>query len=233
MQKIGLGLMMVLLMVAWGCGTTSVSSTFTSKETPVTKYTPPPSNFTAKRIAVLLFKDKTKNSPLKGDVGNMAIDQMITLLVNSDRFQVIERERMDELLKEQNLSKEGIVDASSAAQAGKVLGAEYIFTGSITNWEVKATKGATWALILSTGSAELSIDLAVDGRIIDTTTGSIIAADSGEIKRVEKESSTSLLGIGPDGYVQLKDSVAGKQLRLALDQMLSKMIPRIDSKFSK
>ncbi len=233
MQRICLGMIVVLMMVVLGCGTTGVSSTFTSDETSITQYTPPPSGFTAKRIAVLLFKDKTKNSPLKGDVGNMAIDQMITLLVNSDRFQVIERERLEDLLKEQNLAKEGIVDTATAARIGKVLGAELIFTGSITNWEVKHTKGGTFVLVAGTKKTEINIDLAVDGRIIDATTSAIVAADSGEIKRVEKVSSTAILGLGPRGYVKLDESVAGKQLRLALDQMLKKMIPRIDRKFSK
>lgn len=233
MQRILLGLTLMGVIVALGCGTTGVSSTFTSDETPITQYTSPPSGFTAKRIAVLLFKDKTKNSPLKGDVGNMAIDQMITLLVNSDRFQVIERERLEDLLKEQNLAKEGIVDTATAARIGKVLGAELIFTGSITNWEVKTTKTGTWFVVAGTKKREVTIDLAVDGRIIDATTSAIVAADSGEIKRVEKVSSTAILGIGPKGYIKLDESVAGKQLRLALDQMLKKMIPRIDRKFSK
>lgn len=233
MQRIWLGLVASIIMVSLGCATTGVSSSFTSDETVVTQYAPPPSGFTPKRIAVLVFKDKTKESPYKGDVGSMAIDQMISLLVNSDRFQVIERERLDEILKEQNLGKEGIVDQATAAKIGKILGAELIFTGAVTNWEVKVTKTGTWALIIGTDKKELNIDLAVDGRIIDTTTGTIVVADVGEIKRKESVSSAELLGIGPDGFVQLKESAAGKQLRLALDQMLKKMVPQIDRKLSK
>lgn len=227
------GIMAGLVLALLGCGSTSVSSSYTKDTTPVTTYTPPPATIQKKRIAILPFKDKTTNSPIKGDVGSLAVDQLTTLLVNTGRFSVIERERIDAILAEQGLAGKGIVDAATAAQVGKALGAELIFTGAVTNWEVKEARTGNFVLIAGSNEKAIDIDLAVDGRIIDTTTSEIFFADSGEIKRQEKVSSTSVLGGAPGGYIRLEQSVAGKQLRLALDDMLAKIIPKVDAKFSK
>lgn len=231
MVLIVIGLLLGSVLI--GCGTTGVSSTYTIEQTPVTKFEPPPVNLNAKRIAVIEFKDKTMNSPLKGNVGSIAIDELTTLLVNSGRFQVIERERIDALLQEQGLAGKGIVDTATAAQIGKVLGAELIFTGAVTNWEVKETKSGTFIIVAGTKSQNLHIELAVDGRIIDTSTGTILFADSGEVSRDEAVSSTAILNIAPGGYVRLEQSVAGKQMRMTLNEMLKKMMPKIDRQFSK
>ncbi|MFH1230099.1 MAG: CsgG/HfaB family protein [Planctomycetota bacterium] len=228
-----IGVTAVMVFSLMSCGVTGVQSSYTVDKTPVTTYNPPPAALKVKRIAVLPFKDKTTNSPIKGDVGSMAVDQLTTLLVNSDRFAVIERERIDALLTEQGLAGKGVVDSATAAQLGKVLGAELVFTGAVTNWEVKESKSGTFILIGGSNEKAIDIDLAVDGRIIDTTTSQIYVADSGEIKRQEKVSSSSILGFAPGGYIRLDQSVAGKQLRLALDAMLSKMIPKVDAKFSR
>ena len=216
-----------------GCGISRVSSTYSVDTTPVKTYTPPPATIKVKTIAILPFKDKTTNSPIKGDVGSMAVDQLTTLLVNSERFNVIERERLDAVLAEQGLAGKGIVDSATAAQVGKVLGVDLIFTGAVTNWEVKESKSATFVLIGGGSERALDIDMAVDGRIIDTTTGQIFFADSGEVKRTESVSKSAILSFAPDGYIKLDQSVAGKQLRLVLDNMLSKIIPKVDAKFSR
>jgi len=221
------------LFALMGCGMTRVSSTYSVDTTPVKTYTPPPATIKVKTIAVLPFKDKTTNSPIKGDVGSMAVDELTTLLVNTERFSVIERERLDAVLAEQGLAGKGIVDSATAAQVGKVLGVDLIFTGAVTNWEVKESRSSTFVLIGGGAEKAIDIDLAVDGRIIDTTTGQIFFADSGEIKRQEKVSTSVILSFSPGGYVRLEQSVAGKQMRLALDNMLSKIIPKVDAKFSR
>ncbi|MEW6025695.1 MAG: CsgG/HfaB family protein [Planctomycetota bacterium] len=223
----------VAVLTLAGCAGTRVSSTYSVDTTPVKTYAPPPAAIKVKTIAVLPFKDKTANSPIKGDVGSMAVDQLTTLLVNTERFSVIERERLDAVLAEQGLAGKGIVDSATAAQVGKILGVDLIFTGAVTNWEVKETRSATFVLVGGGSEKAIDIDLALDGRIIDTTTGQIYVADSGEIKRQEKVSSTAILSFSPGGYVKLDQSVAGKQLRLALDNMLSKMVPKVDAKFSR
>jgi len=232
-KTIFMGVLAGVFFTLMGCGMSRVSSTYTVDTTPVKAYAPPPATIKIKTIAVLPFKDKTTNSPIKGDVGSMAVDQLTTLLVNTERFSVIERERLDAVLAEQGLAGKGVVDSATAAQIGKILGVDLIFTGAVTNWEVKESKSATFVLVGGGSERAIDIEMAVDGRIIDTSTGQIFFADSGEVKRQESVSKSAILSFAPSGYIKLDQSVAGKQLRLVLDNMLSKIIPKVDAKFSR
>lgn len=51
-------------------------------------------------------------------------------LVNTNKFNVIEREKMNELLKEQGVQISGLVNDSSIVQAGKLLGVKRMATGT-------------------------------------------------------------------------------------------------------
>jgi len=59
-------------------------------------------------------------------------DVLISSLGNTGAFQVLERSKMDEILKEQGFQKSGICDESSCAlEMGQLLGVELIGLGSI------------------------------------------------------------------------------------------------------
>ncbi|MFH1230100.1 MAG: CsgG/HfaB family protein [Planctomycetota bacterium] len=231
-----------------GCGMLNTSSTYKDDDSKCGIYPPPPPNFPRKRIAVIPFSDKTKQQYTKSDLGSQAVDISITLLLNAERFDVVEREKLDSLLAEQKLV--GIVDPETAAKAGKILGADLIFTGAITDFEVKETetgsrfalppgsinKIKTPAIAFKDKTKVLSISLAIDGRVIETETSRVIFAGSGEIKREEKTKDFTLwvdgANISQKGKIRLDQSAAGKQLRFALDNMIQKIIPKIDAKYA-
>ncbi len=52
-------------------------------------------------------------------------------LVNQGSFSVVERSRLDRILKEHQLGQQGILDARTAAKIGKLLSVEGVITGSI------------------------------------------------------------------------------------------------------
>src|SRR5262249_39695205 len=49
----------------------------------------------------------------------------------SDKFSVVERDKLNMVLKEQGLAQSGAVDPASAAKVGKILGVKYIVLGGI------------------------------------------------------------------------------------------------------
>ena len=61
--------------------------------------------------------------------------------VLSSRFSVIEREKLDLVLKEQGLATSGALDQQTAAKVGRVLGIKYIITGAIDKFAINTTKG--------------------------------------------------------------------------------------------
>ena len=63
-------------------------------------------------------------------------DMLITELATNDSIRVVERDQLQKLIAEQNLSRSGRVDKQTAVQIGKVLGAHHmIFGGFVIDTE--------------------------------------------------------------------------------------------------
>ena len=68
----------------------------------------------------------------KGKISIPSIqDQIITVLLESDRFFVIDRKSLKALLEEQKLSMTGVVDSMEMVKAGKIVGVKGFFYGSV------------------------------------------------------------------------------------------------------
>lgn len=85
------------------------------------------------RIAVAAFEDKTKKG--EGRIGSGMATMLTTALVNSNRFLVLERDLLGDVLREQDLGASGRVRAETAAPVGEVEGAELLVIGAITAFE--------------------------------------------------------------------------------------------------
>ena len=81
-------------------------------------------------------------------------DLMINALVNQDRFRVVERNKLDVLLEEQNRSQTELFDQSTAINLGRLIAANSILAGSI----IKTRTG-----------------IEIVARLIDTETSMIMA----------------------------------------------------------
>jgi TolB-like protein len=63
------------------------------------------------------------------------IDELEYRLVNSAKFTVVDRRRLDQIRSEQNFQMSGDVDDDSAVSIGNMLGATIVITGSVANTE--------------------------------------------------------------------------------------------------
>jgi hypothetical protein len=104
-------------------------------------------------VAILPFENKGASR----DLGEIILDKMITVMVNQERFKVMERAQLDKILQEQSLGSSGIIDATTAAEIGKGIGVDAIIIGSVA----------------ATASGSISID----ARVIDTESAAIIVAE--------------------------------------------------------
>jgi len=57
-------------------------------------------------------------------------DLLLTELAQNPGIRVVERENIQKLIEEQNMGRDGRVEAGTAAQMGKLLGAKHMLTGS-------------------------------------------------------------------------------------------------------
>src|SRR5215213_5967908 len=82
-------------------------------------------------IAVLYFDNNSigKDHADYDGVGKGVADMLITDMASNPNVQVVERERVQALLTEQNLTKGGTIDPQTAIRLGKIIGAQYMITG--------------------------------------------------------------------------------------------------------
>lgn len=233
-----------------GCGTSTKEEYKADKMEAIGNYPAAPSGYTKVRAAVVEFQDKTAYAGrgwYARPVGEQGGEQFETLVSRSNRFNLIERLRLADLKKEQ--SEVGTVDPSEMAKAGKVRGVDYMFFGAITNFKVTVNKsstaggafdrllGAAAPVHFDTSKTEVKTDVGVDVKLVNTTTGEIIAKDFGEVTRTDVASAwgMKIFDVGGSAKNELKidaDS-QGKILRWALDESYKKLLPSIDDKFSR
>jgi len=177
-----------------------------------------------KRIAVFSFENKSKSGwswYTGGSPGDGMADMLTTELVKSGKYTVIEREEIAKIMQEQNLGMSGRVTEQSAAKVGKLLGVELAVLGAVT--EFGASKGGTGGRIkgVRLGVSKQKASVAIDVRIVNTTTGEILAAEN-----VRKEKSKGGLSIStPKGGFRNRNdfdrSLAGKATREAVESIMA------------
>lgn len=179
------------------------------------KYTGP-----RRRVGVIDFENKSAYG--QNRLGQAASDILITELVKTGKFIVVERDKMNKLFEEQKLGLTGAIDSNTAAQMGKILGLNAIVTGAISNFGVRTT-GSDY---LIAQSKRQEATCTVDIRVVDAETGQILLADSG--KGVSKVSSGEFLGMGTKG--SYAESIEGDALRAAVSQLITNIASQINKK---
>ena len=82
------------------------------------------------KIAIIEFSD------LNGNVtqfGKFLAEELTTRLFLTGKFEVIERQMLNKVMEEHQLTLSGMIDESSAKELGKILGVDAIATGSISD----------------------------------------------------------------------------------------------------
>ena len=117
-------------------------------------------------------------------------DIVIEKLVDSERFKVVERERMKEVLNELAFQFGGVVNENTVVQMGNMLGASYLVAGSITGLSTKKS-GVDYKHSDAGGGSfnKMTVMANVTMRFIDVETGQIVlvASGTGESARTNAE----------------------------------------------
>ena len=82
-------------------------------------------------VAVLYFDNNSigKDARDYDGIGKGMADLLITDMASASNVTVVEREKIQALLTEQNLTKEKTIDQATAIKLGKIVGAQYMITG--------------------------------------------------------------------------------------------------------
>lgn len=194
-------------------------------------------------IAILNFEFGTVQRWWDGnqDIGAGISDLLVDELVNDGSFRIIERKQLDAILAEQDLAQSERADpsAKTLVQIGKLLGARYVVTGSVTKFGTEQSKksvgGGGWGSrygVGSVGTSKGKANVAIAARIIDTTTGEIMASAKGE--GTSKRSGLLLAGAGGGavggmgriefGSSDFRSTILGEATDEAIKQTAAKLI---------
>lgn len=177
------------------------------------------------------------------DIGKGIADMIVDGLVEDGTYRVIERKRLDAILAEQNFSNSDRADPEQGqiVKIGKALGVKYLIVGSITKFgmEDKGTRigGGLWGGgkfgLGDVGTKKGKANVAITARMIDSTTGEIMASAKGEA--TSSRSGLLLGGAGnhATGHVEFgsqnfKDTVLGEATEAAVKQVVAKLIASRD-----
>jgi curli biogenesis system outer membrane secretion channel CsgG len=164
-------------------------------------------------------------------------------LVNDGSFRVIERKRLNALLAEQNFSNSERADpaAKTVASIGKVLGVKYLIVGSVTKFgtENNSKGGNAGAFgggkfgLGQIGMSKGKANVAITARIVDVTTGEILASAKGE--GTSKRSGLLVGGAGGGGgsggggsigfgSSDFHDTIIGEATEIAVKDTVLKLV---------
>jgi curli biogenesis system outer membrane secretion channel CsgG len=167
-----------------------------------------------KRVAVADFTNKSGYN----GAGQGVSDMLTTALVKTGEFIVIERKELDKVMQEQHLGASGQVTPETAAKAGKLLGADLLVLGSVSELGTKDRQVAGGSALFGAALNAKSARAAVDIRLVNSTTGEVIASET-------EEGSESTVGLGGrykginfSDFSQWNDTDLGKAAREAIDK---------------
>lgn len=166
---------------------------------------PPAAGAAGPRVAVLDFSTVGLTSNWWGNFQpGVALSDLVTdQLVNSGKFDVLDRKNLDSTLTEHKLNASGAVDPTTAIAAGRLVGARYLISGNVIQFDHTGSSGGSLGGFIGglAGAAAGSIrndrvTIKVTVRVVDAQSGRIVQSFSDE----KTQSSTSFSGAGFSGY---------------------------------
>jgi curli biogenesis system outer membrane secretion channel CsgG len=126
-------------------------------------------------------------------------DILVNKLVEGGNFVVVERSKINAILSEQNLGASGRVDASTAAQIGRVLGVDAVVIGSVTGFNIEREGGGVSLPFLgSVGGGKTTANVKLNVRLVNTSTAEILFTAEGNGQSNRGDGSINIRGYGVD-----------------------------------
>ncbi len=120
------------------------------------------------RIGIMRFHNKAEG--LSQQQAEVITDIFTRMLSNSSSIAIVERERLDDIGREQRFGMSGLVDSSTAAQIGRIAGCQYMLLGSITQFN-KQSQDTNVAFIRE---KKYNVSVTVDMRVVNVETSEVV-----------------------------------------------------------
>jgi len=199
-----------------------------------------PYNGPRARIAVSRFDAKAAKIP--PEVADGLSDMLATALVNTNRFIVLERDALKDVIREQDLGTSGRLNPKSAPAVGQIEGAELLVMGAITEYEpmhfsfggitLGVLTGAT-SVILNQKNSHIPLSaimytdaiVGADIRVVDTRTSRILFSAS--FSATAKDFGGGIIAVIGGGKTRTPLGFGGFQhtgIKLAMRALIEKAV---------
>ncbi|HEB72760.1 MAG TPA: penicillin-binding protein activator LpoB [Nitrospirae bacterium] len=121
------------------------------------------------------FRNDTQASWWRRGVGSELAGMLTNELGSNGKFKMVERKKLNSALKEQDLGASGRIRKGTAAKVGKLTGAQYLVMATVSSYEEGTSKrgGGFSFKGISIGGKKSKAYIAVDLRVVNTTTGDV------------------------------------------------------------
>ena len=139
------------------------------------------------------FKKSVSVNWWGGQVGKDMADMLANELMGTKKFTVVERQKLNAVITEQDLAASGRIRKGTGAKTGQLTGARYLVSGTVTSYEesTASTGGGLSFKGIRVGGNKGKAYIAVDLRVIDSSTGEVV-----DSRTVEANSSKGGLNLG-------------------------------------
>ncbi|APA86526.1 CsgG/HfaB family protein [Paraburkholderia sprentiae WSM5005] len=198
-----------------GCATES------SQSLPVPIISSAQTPYAGKPVEIAVGKFDNRSSYMRGlfsdgvdRLGSQAKTVLITRLQQSRRFNVLDRDNLDEIKQEAGFMKKG--------QALK--GANFVITGDVTEFGRKEVGDQQLFGILGRGKSQVAY-AKVSLNVVDTTTSEVVLSSQGAGEY--SLSNREIIGFG--GTASYDSTLNGKVLDLAMQEAVNHLVEQVDA----
>ncbi|MEL4898565.1 CsgG/HfaB family protein [Crocosphaera sp. Alani8] len=184
-------------------------------------------------ISVPEFKNETSWWWWQRGTSRELADALSNELSSTGNFTVVERQKLDQVLSEQELVELGLVRPETAPESGNLTGAKYIILGRVSSYEEGVSRESSGGRVggfnigpinlgsTSNRSTKQEAYVAIDLRVVDTTTAEVVYSRTVEGRAIGESQSVSsgfsILGLGMSGDQQTSNKPpVSKALRATL-----------------
>jgi curli production assembly/transport component CsgG/holdfast attachment protein HfaB len=174
-----------------------------SRVTETLRTIPAPDPAKVRTVTVYRFENKT-GFPHGLAITNGMTDQLITALFKTGHFRVVERAVLRDLATEKKLQSSGA--ATGEAGATKLVGAQLIFAGAVTELDDVGGGGIgldKWGV--NVGAKVRTAQVGLDMRIVDAGTGEILGAI--DVRRKVRKTGMRAGAWGVSGNVTISNAM--------------------------
>jgi curli biogenesis system outer membrane secretion channel CsgG len=185
-----------------------------------------------RRIAILDFDFASVSETALGfssKGGATGISNLLTnQLAKTDQYIIIERSRIEAVLAEQNLGQTGRLEASTAAQIGRILGVDAVLMGSVTKFFIEDGRqsGSLGGFFFGAagGQRKQSATVQLAARLVNTATGEILTTAEGTGVSSKKDGAGSIFGFSGGSSSDARDRILGDAAEQAVNQIVTALV---------